>query len=192
MPERARTDPWEPQGSNPLGPPGPELDKSGPSLRLSGWAGIDKPEAQTKAFFKSWNDLRLRFRLVIDSPADQKLTTHLSPGEEMFFIKAFHKRGRWETLAWISSRRSLRSGLLFPGRPLRLEEHEQVLALLFALGVGAEVVSLGLPFHCRLEIACFGVGGGQGAELVSFLPSRELTCLRCRLQGLLAATVFRI
>src|SRR5271157_3024091 len=22
MPERARTDPWEPQGSNPLGPPG--------------------------------------------------------------------------------------------------------------------------------------------------------------------------
>src|SRR5208337_610601 len=24
MPERARTDPWEPQGSNPLGPPGPE------------------------------------------------------------------------------------------------------------------------------------------------------------------------
>ncbi len=25
MPERARTDPWEPQGSNPLGPPGPEL-----------------------------------------------------------------------------------------------------------------------------------------------------------------------
>src|SRR5271157_4509567 len=25
MPERARTDPWEPQGSNPLGPPGPQL-----------------------------------------------------------------------------------------------------------------------------------------------------------------------
>src|SRR5271165_1076294 len=25
MPERARTDPWEPQGSNPLGPPGPEF-----------------------------------------------------------------------------------------------------------------------------------------------------------------------
>jgi len=25
MPERARTDLWEPQGSNPLGPPGPEL-----------------------------------------------------------------------------------------------------------------------------------------------------------------------
>ena len=25
MPERARTDPREPQGSNPLGPPGPEL-----------------------------------------------------------------------------------------------------------------------------------------------------------------------
>jgi len=25
MPERARTDPWEPQGSNPLGPPGPDL-----------------------------------------------------------------------------------------------------------------------------------------------------------------------
>jgi len=25
MPERARTEPWEPQGSNPLGPPGPEL-----------------------------------------------------------------------------------------------------------------------------------------------------------------------
>ena len=23
MPERARTDLWEPQGSNPLGPPGP-------------------------------------------------------------------------------------------------------------------------------------------------------------------------
>jgi len=29
MPERARTDPWEPQGSNPLGPPGPELNRSG-------------------------------------------------------------------------------------------------------------------------------------------------------------------
>src|SRR5271157_5036738 len=70
MPERARTDPWEPQGSNPLGPPGPELDKSGPSLRLSGWAGIDKPEAQAKAFSKSWNDLRLRFRLVSPVPAD--------------------------------------------------------------------------------------------------------------------------
>jgi len=27
MPERARTDPWEPQGSNPLGPPGPELPR---------------------------------------------------------------------------------------------------------------------------------------------------------------------
>ena len=27
MPERARTDPWEPQGSNPLGRPGPELSK---------------------------------------------------------------------------------------------------------------------------------------------------------------------
>jgi len=25
MRESARTDPWEPQGSNPLGPPGPEL-----------------------------------------------------------------------------------------------------------------------------------------------------------------------
>ena len=25
MSERARTDAWEPQGSNPLGPPGPEL-----------------------------------------------------------------------------------------------------------------------------------------------------------------------
>ncbi len=25
MPEKARTDLWEPQGSNPLGPPGPEL-----------------------------------------------------------------------------------------------------------------------------------------------------------------------
>jgi len=24
MPETARTDPWEPQGSNPLGPPNPE------------------------------------------------------------------------------------------------------------------------------------------------------------------------
>jgi len=28
MPERARTDLWEPQGSNPLGPPGPELHKA--------------------------------------------------------------------------------------------------------------------------------------------------------------------
>jgi len=27
MPERARTDLWEPQGSNPLGPPGPELGR---------------------------------------------------------------------------------------------------------------------------------------------------------------------
>ena len=45
----------------------PELYKSGPGLRLSGLAGIDKPEAQPKAFSKSWNDLRLRFRLVIDS-----------------------------------------------------------------------------------------------------------------------------
>ena len=40
MPERARTDPWEPPGSNPLGPPGPELlalggaDKSMPSKTL--------------------------------------------------------------------------------------------------------------------------------------------------------------
>src|SRR5271157_2028994 len=45
----------------------PELDKSGPGLRLFGLAGIDKPEAQAKAFSKSWNDLGLRFRLVIDS-----------------------------------------------------------------------------------------------------------------------------
>jgi len=30
MPERARTDPWEPQGSNPLGPPGPELHAISP------------------------------------------------------------------------------------------------------------------------------------------------------------------
>ncbi len=30
MPERARTDPWEPQGSNPLGPPGPELPRTPP------------------------------------------------------------------------------------------------------------------------------------------------------------------
>jgi len=34
MPERARTDPWEPQGSNPLGPPGPELS-SGMDARAS-------------------------------------------------------------------------------------------------------------------------------------------------------------
>jgi hypothetical protein len=47
----------------------PGTYKSGPGLRLSGLAGIDKPEAQAKAFSKSWNDLRLRFRLVIDSPA---------------------------------------------------------------------------------------------------------------------------
>src|SRR5271157_4556582 len=32
MPERARTDPWEPQGSNPLGPPGP-LGRIAMSLR---------------------------------------------------------------------------------------------------------------------------------------------------------------
>src|SRR5271157_5130555 len=49
-----------------LGRVSPELDKSGPGLRLSGLAGIDKPEAPAKAFSKSWNDLRLRFRLVID------------------------------------------------------------------------------------------------------------------------------
>ncbi len=47
----------------------PELYKSGPGLRLSGLAGIDKPEAQAKAFSKSWNDVRLRFKLVVDSPA---------------------------------------------------------------------------------------------------------------------------
>src|SRR5271157_6606846 len=34
MPERARTDPWEPQGSNPLGPPGPELRKPGLQVLL--------------------------------------------------------------------------------------------------------------------------------------------------------------
>src|SRR5271157_3075335 len=33
MPERARTDPWEPQGSNPLGPPGPELRNYGSFAR---------------------------------------------------------------------------------------------------------------------------------------------------------------
>jgi hypothetical protein len=41
--------------------------RTGP--RLSGLAGINKSEAPAKAFSKSWNDLRLRFRLVIDSPA---------------------------------------------------------------------------------------------------------------------------
>ncbi len=35
MPERARTNPWELQGSNPLGPPGPELGRFFP-LRLCG------------------------------------------------------------------------------------------------------------------------------------------------------------
>src|SRR5208337_4420537 len=45
---------------------GQESRRSGSSLRLSGLAGIDKPEAQAKSFSKSWNDLRLRFRLVID------------------------------------------------------------------------------------------------------------------------------
>src|SRR5271157_6001989 len=34
MPERARTDLWEPQGSNPLGPPGPE-----PAAPPAGWLG---------------------------------------------------------------------------------------------------------------------------------------------------------
>ena|SRR5271157_1275102 len=38
MPERARTDPWEPQGSNPLGPPGPELHVPG-TTRLRGSLG---------------------------------------------------------------------------------------------------------------------------------------------------------
>ena len=47
----------------------PGTYKSGPGVRLSGLAGIDKPKAQAKAFSKSWNALRLRFRLVIDSPA---------------------------------------------------------------------------------------------------------------------------
>jgi hypothetical protein len=43
MPERARTDPREPWGSNPLGPPGPEL----PILaryHLLPIAGVDVPE----------------------------------------------------------------------------------------------------------------------------------------------------
>jgi len=40
MPERARTDLWEPQGSNPLGPPGPELPQVLGNLGLvrSAWA----------------------------------------------------------------------------------------------------------------------------------------------------------
>jgi len=35
MPERARTDPWEPQGSNPLGPPGPESPSATPGDELT-------------------------------------------------------------------------------------------------------------------------------------------------------------
>ncbi len=46
-----------------------ESRKSGPGLRLSGSAGIEKPEAQAKGSPNPWNDLRLRFRLVIDSPS---------------------------------------------------------------------------------------------------------------------------
>jgi len=47
----------------------PELYKSGPGLRLSGLAGIDKPEAQAKVIPGLGKGLRLRFRLVIDSAA---------------------------------------------------------------------------------------------------------------------------
>src|SRR5208337_2317093 len=41
MPERARTDPWEPQGSNPLGPPGPE-----PGVLRSWISPLDVIESQ--------------------------------------------------------------------------------------------------------------------------------------------------
>src|SRR5271157_4664660 len=37
MPERARTDLWEPQGSNPLGPPGPEPSVPGTFVRNCVW-----------------------------------------------------------------------------------------------------------------------------------------------------------
>jgi len=46
-----------------------ELYKSGPGLRLSGLAGIDRPEAQAKGIPGLKKGLCLRFRLVIDSPA---------------------------------------------------------------------------------------------------------------------------
>ena len=58
MPERARTDPWEPQGSNPLGPPGPEprqiLQKTTTTYlpyveRIIAFKRVTPPEALAKS-----------------------------------------------------------------------------------------------------------------------------------------------
>jgi len=57
MPERARTDPWEPQGSNPLGPPGPNcarvraLEKEGSPLPFRPMAlGFQIPRPKPRIF----------------------------------------------------------------------------------------------------------------------------------------------
>src|SRR5208337_2169867 len=54
MPERARTDPWEPHGSNPLGPPGPNLAGYAALGRMkSGWPLLPSPlEAEVGIFFQ--------------------------------------------------------------------------------------------------------------------------------------------
>jgi len=55
MPERARTDLWEPQGSNPLGPPGPELLHAEPAQLVPVVAGrrvLNLDKSGTR-FFKS-------------------------------------------------------------------------------------------------------------------------------------------
>jgi len=66
MPERARTDPWEPQGSNPLGLPGPELRPAWDTIQpktqeyalLTSKLGELEPVRGTK---DSWTRLTLAF-----------------------------------------------------------------------------------------------------------------------------------
>src|SRR5271157_2312651 len=62
MPERARTDLWEPQGSNPLGPPGPELYVPGTlELRMVSLRQVSfGKEEETRALKPFVETLRVR------------------------------------------------------------------------------------------------------------------------------------
>jgi len=59
MPERARTDPWEPQGSNPLGPPGPEPNDANGISRARDVRGKALDEAVDALMAKLSSGVRL-------------------------------------------------------------------------------------------------------------------------------------
>ena len=68
-------------------------------------------------------------------------------------------------------------------RLLLLVQLDSRVAFLAILTRTIKRVRLRLPSHSGLEVARFGMGCGERADIKGILPFRQLTCLRGRFNG---------